>query len=134
MLRRFQSVTLITILVLGAATQSLGQSGAPITAEMAQRIDSVFATWDNTHSPGCGLGVSRNGNLVYSRGYGMSNLEYDIAITPDSIFSLGSVSKQFTAFSIGLLASEGKLSLEDDVRRYLPELPDYGQRITIRHR
>jgi CubicO group peptidase (beta-lactamase class C family) len=63
----------------------------------------------------------------------MSNLEYDVAITPDSIFQAGSISKQFTAFAIALLASEGKLAFGDDIRRYLPELPDFQQRITIRH-
>ncbi len=133
MQRRFQSVTLVTILGLGLATQSWGQGGAPITAEMAQRIDSVFATWDNTRSPGCALGVSQNGKQVYSRGYGMANLEYDVPVTPGSIFDVASISKQFTALSIALLASDGKLSLDDDVRRYLPELPDYGQKVTIRH-
>lgn len=121
------------VLVLGLQTHSWAQPAAPITPETAQRIDAVFAPWDNTRSPGCALGVSQNGNPVYSHGYGMSNLEYDVPITPDSIFDVGSVSKQFTAFSIALLASDGKLSLDDDVRRYLPELPDYRQKITIRH-
>ena len=133
MQRQFQSVTLTTVLVLGVATHSFGQSAAPLTAATAQRLDTLFAAWDNTRSPGCALGVSRNGNLVYSRGYGMANLEYDVAIAPDSIFHVASISKQFTAFSIALLASEGKLGLDDEIRRYLPELPDYRQRITIRH-
>lgn len=130
---RFQLLTSAFVLAVGLQSHLWAQSAAPITAEMARRVDAAFAAWDNTRSPGCALGVSQNGNLVYSRGYGMSNLEYDVAITPDSIFGIGSISKQFTAFSIALLASEGKLSLDDDIRRYLSELPDYGQRITIRH-
>jgi CubicO group peptidase (beta-lactamase class C family) len=121
------------ILVLGLRSQSRAQSAAPITAETVRRIDALFAAWDNTRSPGCALGVSQKGTLVYSRGYGMSNLEYDIPITADSIFDIGSVSKQFVAFSIALLASDGNLSLDDDMRRYVPETPNYGQKITIRH-
>ncbi len=133
MKRRLQLFVSAFILVLGLQTQSWAQGAGPISAETAQRIDAVFAAWDNTRSPGCALGVNQNGNLVYSRGYGMSNLEYDVPITPNSIFQVGSISKQFTSFSIALLATEGKLSLDDDVRRYLPEVPAYRQRITIRH-
>lgn len=133
MQRQFQLVTSAMILVFGLTAQALAQAAAPLTAETAQRIDAVFAAWDGTRWPGCVLGVSQNGTLVYSRGYGMSNLEYGVAMAPDSIFHVASISKQFTAFLIALLAREGKLSLDDDVRRYLPELPDYGQRITIRH-
>lgn len=121
------------VVVIGLQARSSGQDAAPLTAETARRIDALFAPWDNTRSPGCALGVSRNGNLEYARGYGMSNLEYDIPITSDSIFHIGSISKEFTAFAIALLASDGKLSLDDDVRRYVPEVPDYGKRITIRH-
>jgi CubicO group peptidase (beta-lactamase class C family) len=116
---------------VGADGQALGAGS--ITPELAQRIDSVFAQWDNARSPGCALGVGRNGAVVYSRGYGMANLEHDVPIATGSVFNVGSISKQFTAFSIGLLASDGKLALDDDVRRYVNELPDYGQRITIRH-
>lgn len=130
---RSQLFLLTFVLVLGFQSQAWAQGAVPITAERAQRIDAVFAPWDNAHSPGCALGVSQNGTPVYSRGYGMSNLEYDVPITPNSVFDVASVSKQFTGFSIALLASEGKLSLDDDVRRYLPELPDYGRPITIRH-
>ena len=130
--RQWSLVISAFVLVLGIRSHLGAQRGPAITPEMAQRIDALFAQWDNTRSPGCALGVSQSGNLVYARGYGMSNLEYDIPITPDSVFDTGSVSKQFTAFSIALLATEGKLSLDDDVRQYLAELPDYGHRITIR--
>jgi CubicO group peptidase (beta-lactamase class C family) len=70
---------------------------------------------------------------VYKRGYGMAKLEDDIVMTPDKIFDIGSVSKQFTATSIAMLARDGKISLDDDVRKYFPELPDYGHPITVRH-
>lgn len=100
---------------------------------LSKSVDQLFARWDNSYSPGCAIAVVKNGKIVYKRGYGMANLEYDIPITPSSIFHIASISKQFAAFSILLLESEGKLSLDDDIRTYLPEIPDYGKRIKIRH-
>lgn len=97
------------------------------------RVDSLFSQWNNNYSPGCALGIIKEGKLIYKKGYGLSNLEYDIPITPASIFHMASVSKQFTAFSIVLLAQEGKLSLDHDIRKYLPEVPDFGKTITINH-
>ena len=79
------------------------------------------------------MGVVRDGHLVFSRGYGMANLEHHIALTSRSVFRIGSVSKQFTAAAIALLAQDGALSLDDDVRRFLPELPEYDRPVTIRH-
>ena len=96
-------------------------------------FDRSFAMWTGTEGPGCSVGVARNGELQFARGYGMANLETDTPNRPASIFHVASVSKQFTAMSIMLLARDGKLSLDDDVRKYIPELPDYGKRITIRH-
>lgn len=110
-----------------AHTDSLAAAAIP------ERIDRIFARWDHVNSPGCALGVSRDGEMVYQRGYGMSNLEHAIAITPPSIFHVASISKQFTAFSILLLEQDGKLSVSDDVRKYIPELPSYGKTITIDH-
>lgn len=97
------------------------------------RIDAIFARFDHPDSPGCILGVSRAGKVVYEKGYGMADLERDVPITPASIFHVASISKQFTAMSILLLEQQGKLSIDDDVRKYIPELPDYGKRITLRH-
>lgn len=105
--------------------------GLPDSTRVA--LNRVFATWSATNSPGCAVGVARNGEPLFQNGYGMSNLEHDVPITPASIFHVASVSKQFTATAIMLLAADGKLSLDDEVRKHLPELPDYGQRITIRH-
>ncbi|ATB39850.1 aminopeptidase [Cystobacter fuscus] len=102
-------------------------------AQLHQQVDALFAPWSGADTPGCAIGISRDGALDYVRGYGVSNLEYDVPITPESIFHVASISKQFTAFSILLLVHEGKLSLDDDVRKYLPELPDYGKTITIAH-
>jgi CubicO group peptidase (beta-lactamase class C family) len=97
------------------------------------RIDAVFSRFEHPDSPGCILGVSRAGKVIYEKGYGMADLERDVPITPASIFHVASISKQFTAMSILLLEQQGKLSIDDDVRKYIPELPDYGKRITLRH-
>lgn len=99
--------------------------------KLTQRIDSLFSRWDRTNSPGCALAVVKDGKIIYKRGYGMSNLEYNIAITPGSLFHVASISKQFTAAAIQRLAIEGKLSLHDDVRKYIPDIPDFGHIITI---
>ena len=97
------------------------------------RVDAIFAQWNRTDSPGCAVGVYRGGVIEYARGYGMANLELGVALSPQSVFDIGSTSKQFTAMSIMLLARDGKLSLDDDIRKYIPELPSYGKTITIRH-
>lgn len=97
------------------------------------KVDELFAEYDKPDSPGCSLVIVQNGEVIYQRGYGMANLDHDISITPDTVFHVASVSKQFTAMAILLLEAEGKLSIEDDIRDYLPEVPDYGETITIRH-
>jgi CubicO group peptidase (beta-lactamase class C family) len=91
----------------------------------SQAIDSLFKEWDKIDTPGCALGIIKDGELIYSRGYGSGNLEHDIEITPASIFYLGSMSKQFVAFSILLLEEQGKLNLDDKLQKFLPEFPNY---------
>lgn len=97
------------------------------------KIDAIFARFAHPDSPGCLLGVSRAGKLIYEKGYGMADLEQNVPITSSSIFHVASISKQFTAMAIMLLEEQGKLSVDDDVRKYIPELPDYGKRITLRN-
>lgn len=109
-----------------------GLPGAAQELPPVTRIDSVFAAVGRTNAPGCALGVVRDGQLVLARGYGMANLDYGIAITPGSVFRIASVSKQFTAAVAVLLAEEGIVSLDDDIRRHLPEMPRYERPITIR--
>jgi len=109
------------------------QSNGQVNDSLAKKIDHLFSEWDKTNSPGCALAVLKDGKVIYTRGYGMSNLEYGIAISPASIFHVASISKQFTAAAIQRLALEGKLSLNDDVRKYVPEMPDLGQPITLAH-
>lgn len=96
-------------------------------------VDKIFAPWDNSNTPGAAVAVVQNGKIVFKKGYGSANLEYDVPITPKSIFHIASVSKQFTVFSILLLEKQGKLSLDDDIRKYIPEVPDFGTTITLRH-
>jgi CubicO group peptidase (beta-lactamase class C family) len=116
-------------LVICAATAARAQR--PDT--LSRAVDRVFENFRDNDGPGCALGVSRGGEVVLERGYGMANLETDTPIQPNSIFHVASVSKQFTAAAIMLLEREGKLSLDDNIRKYLPEIPDYGTPITIRH-
>lgn len=96
-------------------------------------VDEVFSDFAKPGSPGCAVGIYRDGKIIYAKGYGLANLEENVPITPQSIFDIGSTSKQFTAASILLLEKQGKLSVNDDVRKYIPELPDYGPKITILH-
>lgn len=97
-----------------------------------QRVDRIFSPYDKGGSPGCALGVIRDGNFIYRKGYGAASLELGIPLSPESVFYMGSVSKQFTAASVVLAAEQGFLSLDDDVRKYIPVLPDYGHAITLR--
>jgi CubicO group peptidase (beta-lactamase class C family) len=97
-----------------------------------QRVDRVFAAYDKAGSPGCALGVIRDGAFIYRKGYGGGSLELGVPLSAQSVFYIGSVSKQFTAASVVLAAEQGFLSLDDNVRKYIPELPDYGQLITLR--
>ncbi len=97
------------------------------------KVDQLFERWNKKKSPGCVIGVIKDGKFLYKKGYGMANLDYDIPITPQTVFRIASVSKQFTAFSIMLLIKEGKIRLDDDIRKYFPEMPEYERIITIRH-
>jgi CubicO group peptidase (beta-lactamase class C family) len=124
------SITLaIFVLLLVPPSLAFSQSADAVTA----KVDAVFAQYDKSNSPGCALGVIKDNKLVYSRGYGMANLEHGIANGPKLVYDIGSTSKQFTAASILLLAQAGKLSLEDDVRKFIPELPAYQKPILIHH-
>jgi len=97
-----------------------------------KKIDSIFSEYDSL-KPGVAVAVIRDGKIDFKKGYGLANLEYDIPILTETKFHIASVSKQFTAFSIYLLNKEGKLSLEDDIRKYVPELPQYNKVIKIKN-
>ena len=98
-----------------------------------QAIDRIFTEWNKTDVPGCALGIIKEGKLIYAKGYGMANMEYDIPNSASSVFRIGSTSKQFTAASIVLLAEKDKLSLDDNLKSLFPDFPDYAKKITIRH-
>jgi CubicO group peptidase (beta-lactamase class C family) len=122
MLRRFLLTTIALPTCLFAQARDL--------TPLANR---VFARWDSTTGPGCAVGIDRAGAPRFTRAFGEADLEYDIPNKPETIFEAGSISKQFTAAATVLLALDGKLNLEDDVRKYVPELPTYERPILIRH-
>jgi CubicO group peptidase (beta-lactamase class C family) len=122
------TVSLALVLAIGAA----GLVGfARQAASSATNVDKIFARWNHT-TPGCAVAVGQQGRTVLERSYGMADLEHDAPIKADTIFEGGSLSKQFTAAAILLLARDGKLSLDDPAKKYIPELPDYGTPLTIR--
>ena len=128
----------------GVVVMTNGDRGAALYQEVIRSVaraygwarhkpNELFAQWDNPDAPGFAVAVVRDGKIVYRSACGAANLEYGIPITSRTIFHVASVSKQFTCFAVALLAQEGKLSFDDEVRRFLPEVPDFGKRITIRH-
>src|SRR5438132_4119976 len=130
--RRIGAGFLASVLVFSGSVAAVGNTA---DEKKTVAVDEIFVDLTKAGSPGCALGVYREGKMVYARGYGLANLEQNVPITPQSVFDIGSTSKQFTAASILLLEQQGKLSINDDVRKYIPELPDYsksgGTKITI---
>ncbi len=119
-------------LVIAFVWSSLGANlTAPPDARV--KVDKIFERYNRTDSPGCVAGASIDGVSVFTGAYGMADLEHGIALAPDSVLEPGSIAKQFTAAAVLLLVQQGKLSLDDPVRKYIPEVPDYGTPITIRH-
>ncbi len=126
--------TSLSIVHTGAwKKQEAATAGPPPAESVIAKVDQLFAAWNRSDSPGCSLGVSQDGALVSARAYGMANLELGAAITRASVFHVASISKQFTAMSTLLLAERGQLSLDDEVRKHVPEWADSGHRLTLRH-
>lgn len=121
------------LLALLVAPVLNGAQRATDVDDPGARVDEVFARWDSRGSPGCAVAVGTAGGVVLSRAYGMADLEHAVPNAPETVFEAGSVAKQFTAAAVVLLAQSGRLSLDDEARKYVPELPDYGTPITIRH-
>ncbi len=128
--RYVQSVAALVVLSIVGVT--ISRTGGAAPADLGPQVDRIFSKWTSS-TPGCAVGVAVDGKPVLARAYGLADLEHDVRNTPETIFEAGSVSKQFTAAAVLLLAREGKLSLDDPVRKYVPELPDYGTPLTIRH-
>jgi CubicO group peptidase (beta-lactamase class C family) len=130
--RHLASAAILSLaLAVQAAVPAFGQQ-KPST-EVTAKVDKIFAALDRPNSPGCALGVIKDREFIYRRGYGMASLEYDIPLSSESVFYIGSTSKQFVSASILLAEEQGHLSLDDDIRQHVPEIPDYGKTITIRH-
>jgi CubicO group peptidase (beta-lactamase class C family) len=127
--RATTSGALLTIACLAFAPSALIAQGG----NLATITDRVFADWNSTHGPGCAVGIARGGVTLLERGYGMADINGERPITPHTILESGSVAKQFTAAAVMVLVNDGKVSLEDDARKYIPELPVYGRTITVRH-
>ena len=123
----------IGVLAVVLGLQSVAAAGvANVPDEKAKAaVDEIFADLTAPGSPGCAMAVARDGKILYEKGYGLASVEQNVSITPQTVFDIGSTSKQFTAASILLLEQQGRLSVNDDVRRYIPELRDYGKTITI---
>lgn len=121
-----------SVLALLAILSVLPASAQPAADPLTARVDAVFAEFDKPDVPGCAVGVYRDGKTLYSKGYGMAVLEHGVPITPRTVFYIGSISKQLTAGTVALLARQGKISLDDDIRKHVPEVPDFGTPITVR--
>lgn len=125
------SAMLIRLVVVALAGAAVAAQTPASSQTKDAAVDKVFAAWTSS-TPGCAVGVAEKGVSVLERGYGMAELEHGASNQPDTIFEAGSVSKQFTAAALILLARDGKVSLDDDVRKYVPELPAYDAPVTIR--
>ena len=120
-------VKLLAFLIFIPHVHSNGQTASPEI-----QVDQLFAGWNNSEIPGASIAIIKDGEIIYKKAYGLANLEYHISNSPATVFQIASVSKQVTAFAILLLESQGKLSLNDDIRKFLPELPDYGKVLTLK--
>jgi CubicO group peptidase (beta-lactamase class C family) len=130
MKKKTRNLLLFLISILVAVTKTFAQS---LPDSTVSKINKLFTLWDKKNSPGCAVAIVRNDSVLFAKGYGMANLEYDIPIEPGTIFHMASVSKQFTAFAVVLLAKQGKLQLDDDIHKYLSWFPDLKEKITIRN-
>jgi CubicO group peptidase (beta-lactamase class C family) len=119
------------VLAIAAAVLAAAMTRAVEPPAWGPRADRLFADWSRPDSPGCALGVFQDGAMVYSRGYGLADAEHDVPIAADTVFYVGSLSKQFTAMATALAIKHGKLSPDDSIRRYLPELPACASAITV---
>jgi CubicO group peptidase (beta-lactamase class C family) len=123
---------LLAFVTLACSAPSACADGATDRAHAAE-VDKLFETGSKSDSPGCALGIVHNGKLIVARGYGMANLDDDVPITTKSVFEVASMTKSFTCVCLALLMDQGKLSPDDDIRKYVPDMPRYDPPVTIRH-
>ncbi|WP_158286412.1 serine hydrolase [Chitinophaga sp. S165] len=124
-MKKYLLVVLLLSYVQGIAQQ--------IPDSLEPDINKLFSRYSRPGTPGAAVLIVQNGQIIFKKGYGSANLEYDIPVAPNTVFDIASVSKQFTGFAISTLIEEGKISPDDDIRKYLPEVPQFGKTITIRH-
>ena len=120
------------ILILTIFSKPGTPLAGPPDASQSAKVDRLFRSWNSPASPGCAVAIMKDGQIAYEHGYGMADLEHEAKITPATVFNVGSIAKQFTATAILMLVQEGKISLDDPIRKYIPELPDFGTPITLR--
>ena len=129
------SLLLITLLI--APMASCGpvfgdEPAASLPADFTARVDGLFAKWNRRDSPGCAVGIVHRGQLIYSKGFGSANLEYQAPNTPQTVFEVLSFSKSLTCVCLAMLMDEGKISPDDDLRRFIPEMHPFNPPIRIR--
>lgn len=124
-MKKLSCVLFLVVLSLSASAQ--------VDPSLGKSIDELFIDWNSPNHPGGAVGVVKEGRFLYSKAYGLASLEYLVPNTPGTRFNIASVSKQFTAMGIVKLHLESKLSVDDDVRLHIPELPDFGHTVTLRH-
>jgi len=129
--RRPTALSLLLMLLAGGS--SITAFDEPPVDELAPRIATLLKDWDQPDTPGCSIAVVKDGTIIYSGGFGMANLDHSIPNAADTVFRIASVSKHITASCMLLLADEGVLTLDSDIRKWLPEIPEYDETITIRH-
>lgn len=120
----------LTLLLLSCSLFSFAQISPQL---IEKKSDSLFKFYDERPGPGVAVLIVQDGKIAFEKGYGLASMEYDIKITPTTVFDIASVSKQFTGFAISTLIQEGKISPDDDIHKYLPDVPDFGKKITIRN-
>ena len=118
------------LFILFYAPRRLNAQTKPDSTEL--KMDEIFTAYNHSKGPGCAVAIIKNGQVLFKKGYGIANLEYDIPVSTATIFDVASVSKQFTGLAISILVQDGKLNLDEDIKRYLPDIPNYGQKVTVR--
>jgi len=119
-------------IVFGVSMQQADAFQAYTHSALTDKVDELFKQWDRADSPGAALGIFKDGRIIYARGYGIANLEYALPWSSRNPSRIGSISKQFIAMCIAILAEQGKLSLDDNIRKYFPDWPEYNGPITLK--
>ena len=132
-MKSYNFIGQVLLLFMVAFTMTTCEAKISKVQNAEAKIDSLVAGWIDSTTPGGCIAVIKDGEIKFKKGYGLANVEYNIPNTPSTVFNIGSIDKQFTAFAIAMLADQGLISLQDDIRKYFPELPEFKSKITIQH-